>query len=167
MDAFELIRTRRSIRKFTDQPVPDEIVNKIIEAGTWAPSGLNNQPWKFAVIRQDELKSRLSDLTRYSRVVLTAKVLIAVFLDNASSYDRTKDAQAIGACIQNMLLYIHSIGLGAVWLGEILKNKDKVLELVGRAEELELMAVIAVGHPATKGGNGNRKDVEETVFFRK
>ncbi|RJQ50473.1 MAG: hypothetical protein C4526_11805 [Nitrospiraceae bacterium] len=51
MDSIEVIKTRRSIRKFTDGPVPDEIIDKIIEAGTWAPSGMNNQPWKFAVIR--------------------------------------------------------------------------------------------------------------------
>jgi nitroreductase len=148
MDTFELIRTRRSIRKFTDEPVPDDIVNKIIEAGTWAPSGLNNQPWKFAV-------------------VLGANVLIAVFLDNSLSYDRTKDAQAIGACIQNMLLFIHSLGLGAVWLGQILKNKDKVLELLDGPGEYELMAVIALGHPAKKGGKGSRKELNQTVFLRK
>ena len=167
MDIFEIIRTRRSIRKFSLEPVPDEVVNKIIEAGTWAPSGLNNQPWKFAVIKDNELKTKISGLTHYSKIVLSANVLIAVFLDHAASYDRTKDSQAIGACIQNMLLFIHSLGLGAVWLGEILKNKDAVLELVGGAGDHELMAIIALGHPAAKGGKGNRKDPEQTIIFRK
>lgn len=167
MDTFELIKTRRSIRKFTDEPVSDEIIDKIIEAGTWAPSGLNNQPWKFAVIRDGELKTKISTLTRYSRIVLNANTLIAVFLDNSLSYDRTKDCQAIGACIQNMLLAVHSMGLGAVWLGEILKNKDKALELTGGPDDLELMAVIALGHPEEKGGKGMRRDLHQTVFFRK
>lgn len=166
MDAFEVISTRRSIRKYTDEPVSDDIINKIIEAGTWAPSGLNNQPWKFAVIKNGELRKQISALTHYSKIVLGADTLIAVFLDNALTYDRTKDCQGIGACIQNMLLYIHSIGLGAVWLGEILKNKDKVRELVKGPEDLELMAVIAVGHPAEKKGKGSRKQLEEVVFFR-
>jgi nitroreductase len=167
MDAFKLIKTRRSIRKFTDEPVSDEIIDNIIEAGTWAPSGLNNQPWKFAVIRDEELKTKISTLTRYSKIILNANVLIAVFLDNSLSYDRTKDCQAIGACIQNMLLAVHSMGLGAVWLGEILKNKDKVLELIGGPNALELMAVIALGHPAEKGGKGMRKDPAQTIIFRK
>jgi nitroreductase len=127
MDIFEIIKTRRSIRKFSREPVPDEIINRIIEAGTWAPSGLNNQPWKFAVIKDKELKTKISGLTHYSKIVLSANVLIGVFLDRTASYDRTKDSQAIGACIQNMLLFIHSLGLGAVWLGEILKNKDKTM----------------------------------------
>jgi nitroreductase len=167
METFEIIRTRRSIRKFTEDPVPDDVIDRIIEAGTWAPSGRNNQPWKFAVIKDGELKKQISELTHYFRIVLSAKVLIAVFLDNSASYDRTKDAQAIGACIQNMLLHIHSIGLGAVWLGEILKNKDRVLELAGGTDELELMAVIALGHPAEKKGDGNRKKPADTIFFRK
>jgi len=167
MDTFELITTRRSIRKFTEQPVVDEVIDTIIQAGIWAPSGKNNQPWKFAVIKDSELKTQISALTHYSRIILNANALVAVFLDHSESYDRTKDAQAIGACIQNMLLYIHSIGLGAVWLGEILKNKDKVLELIGNAENLELMAVIALGHPAAKGGKVTRKGVEHTVIFRK
>jgi nitroreductase len=167
MDAFELIKTRRSIRKFTDNPVSDEVIDRIIEAGTWAPSGLNNQPWKFAVIKDSELKKEMSGLTHYSKIVAGANVLIAVMLDNSLSYDRTKDCQAIGACLQNMLLYIHSIGLGAVWLGEILKNKDRILTLIGGPKDLELMAVIALGHPAEKGGKVTRKVTDQTVIFRR
>ncbi|MBI4682752.1 MAG: nitroreductase family protein [Nitrospirae bacterium] len=167
MDTFDLIKTRRSIRKYTDEPVSNEIINKIIEAGTWAPSGLNNQPWKFAIIKDNDLKVKISALTHYSRIIITSNALIAVFLDNAESYDRTKDTQAIGACIQNMLLYIHSIELGSVWLGEILKNKDKFLELIGCSGDLELMAVIALGYPAAEGGKVTRKSPDQTIIFRK
>lgn len=167
MDILEIIKTRRSIRKFTDEPVPDEIIDKIIEAGTWAPSGMNNQPWKFAIIKDDELKAQISALTHYSKIVLRAHMLIAVFLDDSLSYDRTKDCQAIGACIQNMLLALHASGLGGVWLGEILKNKERLLKLVGGPHGLDLMAVIALGYPAEKGGKGSRRTLEQTVIFRK
>lgn len=167
MNIFDFIKSRRSIRQFSDQPVSDEVIHKIIEAGTWAPSGKNNQPWKFAVIKDNGIKEEMSKLTHYSKIVSEAGALIAVFLDDSLSYDRTKDVQAIGACMQNMLLYIHAIDLGAVWLGQILENKDKVLELVQGPPTLELMAVIALGYPATKGGRGNRKEVKETIIFRK
>jgi nitroreductase len=66
-----------------------------------------------------------------------------------------------------MLLYIHSAGLGAVWLGEILKNKEKVLKLIGGPDDIELMAVIALGYPEQKGGTGNRNGIDQSVFFRK
>jgi nitroreductase len=167
MDLFSLIKTRRSVRRFTDEPVSDETIDKIIEAGTWAPSGKNNQPWRFAVIRDHTVKSQVSELTHYAKCVLSAHVLIAVFLDETSSYHKIKDAQAIGSCIQNMLLTIHDEGLGAVWLGEILKNGDRVRDLVNGSRDLELMAVIAIGHPAGESGTGSRKEVEQTIFFRR
>ena len=167
MEIIEGIKTRRSIRRFTDEPVRDEIIDKIIDAGIWAPSGLNNQPWKFGVIKDDGLKRKIAELTRYSKIVLSADTLIAVFLDHSLSYDRTKDAMAIGACIQNMLLAIHSLGVGAVWLGEILKNREKVLEFICSSDDIELMAIIAVGHPDQTGGAGHRKDMDQTVLFRR
>jgi nitroreductase len=166
MDMFQAIKTRRSIRKFTDEHVSDEMVNKIIEAGIWAPSGLNNQPWKFAIVRNDNMKESISKLTHYTKIVLGANVLIAVFLDTEESYNRTKDVMSVGACIQNMLLYIHSEGLGAVWLGEILNNRDRVRDLVRGSQEHELMAVIALGYPSEKGGKPSRNGLTKTIFYR-
>jgi nitroreductase len=139
-----------------------------MESGLWAPSGRNNQPWKFAVIRDSTLKGSLSSFTHYGSVIKNAPVCIAVFLDHARVYDRTKDVQAVGASIQNMLLTIHSMGLGGVWLGEILKNKEKVGELLGAGKDLELMAVVALGYPRSVGGEESERDpLEEKVFFRK
>ena len=150
MDILELIRTRRSIRKFTEQPVGDGLVSKVLEAGHWAPSGLNNQPWRFGIITEPSLKKRISSLTCYSHIVASAPVIIPVFLEASASYHRTKDVQGIGACLQNMLLEAHSLGLGAVWLGEIIKADSALREILGLGQELELMAVIAVGYSAEK-----------------
>ena len=163
---FNLIKTRRSTRKFTSQSVEDKQLYQIIEAGTWAPSGLNNQPWKMAIIKDSGTRKSLASLTHYSSIIKGAPVLIAVFLDANLSYDHTKDVQAAGACIQNMLLAIHALGLGGVWLGEILQSKDKVSKVLNAPENLELMAVIALGHPAEEGVKKSRKSVEEVVFLK-
>jgi len=165
---LEVIRSRRSVRRFDAGPVDDMLVDEILDAGRWAPSGLNNQPWRFAVITEQGLVMQLSRLTRYSRIVREASVLIAVFLDTAASYDRTKDVQAIGACIQNMLLAVHALGLGGVWLGEILGNAVEVRSLLGAPEDYELMAVIAVGRPSGPPPDApGRKELASLVFFRK
>jgi nitroreductase len=164
---IEAIRTRRSVRQFTKEPVSDEVLNQILESGLWAPSGKNNQPWKFSVIREPVLKEPLATLTHSRSIIQGAPVCVAVFLDHSRVYDRTKDVQAIGACIQNMLLTIHSLELGGVWLGEILKNKEKVGELLGIGKDLELMAVVAFGHPAKRPGEGERDPLEKTVFLRR
>jgi nitroreductase len=164
---IEAIKTRRSIRQFAKEPVSDEVVDQILESGVWAPSGKNNQPWKFAVIRDLTLKEPLAALTHSRTIIHGAAVCIAVFLDHTRVYDRTKDTQAVGACIQNMLLTIHSLGLGGIWLGEILKNKEKVAELLGAGRDLELMAVLAIGQPAKRSGGGERDSLEKSVFLRK
>ncbi len=131
-DIIDIIKSRRSVRKFTTDPVPEDLIERILEAGRWAPSGLNNQPWRFAVITAADLKQEISKLTNYAKVVLAAQVLIAVFLDTETSYHREKDIQGIGACLENMLLEAHSLGLGAVWLGEIIKSSEQIKSLLER-----------------------------------
>ena len=163
---LESIKLRRSIRKFTSQEIADEQVQQIIEAGMWAPSGLNNQPWRIAIIKDPHTRKSIAPLTRYAPIIEGAPLLLVVFLDAGASYDRTKDIQAIGACMQNMLLTIHDLGLGGVWLGEILKNKEQVAKILDAPDSFELMAVIALGHPAEKGGRAYRKGVEEIVFLK-
>ncbi len=165
MDIFESLFTRRSIRKYTGEAVNNEDILRILQAGRWAPSGLNNQPWRFLVLgSEDERKDMLQSCTKYSRIISEAKTLIAVFLDKNSKYHHEKDCQAAGACIQNMLLAAHGLGLGAVWLGEILNQEDQVHKILKtKAEELELMAVVAVGHPAEQGSS-RRKNLEEIMI---
>ncbi len=163
----EAIRNRRSVRRFKREPVPEGEIVEILESALWAPSGKNNQPWKFAVIRDPSLKKALVPLTRYGSIIEGASVLIAVFLDHGRVYDRTKDIQATGAAIQNMLLTVHSLGLGGVWLGEILKNKEKVAELLGAGKELELMAILALGYPDERPSPPRRDPLGEKVFLRR
>ncbi|HIC86243.1 MAG TPA: nitroreductase family protein [Desulfobacterales bacterium] len=167
METLEAIKTRRSIRKFAPDWIEDETIDNIVEMATWAPSGLNNQPWRFVIVRDKGVKDKLAQQTKYSRIIENAPVCIAVFLDNAESYDRVKDIQAIGACLQNMLLAIHAMGLGAVWLGEILKNRKEVEKLLGVPGSCELMAVVALGKPAQKKGKGKRKPIDQVVLSRK
>lgn len=163
MDVLEAIYGRRSVRRYTDEPVTREEVLEIIRAGSWAPSGLNNQPWRFAVVRDGEKRKALAGLTKYRHIVEGAPVSIAVFCDRAAMYNDTKDHQSMGACLQNMLLAAHALGLGAVWLGEILKSADQVRELLELPKEMELMAVVALGRPAEGPRAGDRKDLAELI----
>lgn len=163
---LEAIYRRRSVRHFTDEPIPAEDLAAILEAGRWAPSGENNQPWRFVVVEAQGKRDELAALTRFGKIIRTCAVCIAVFLDQASCYDRVKDAQTAGACAQNMLLAAHSLGWGAVWLGEILKNKDDVRDRLGLEVGFELQAVVALGRPKHRDQSSQRRPLEELVVGR-
>ncbi|HDQ40937.1 MAG TPA: nitroreductase family protein [Desulfonatronum sp.] len=152
---LQTILERRSIREFTSKPVATEDLRRILDAGRWAPSGLNNQPWRFLVLQNsDPRKEALQSCTKYSHVVRQAAALIGVFLKKSEMYHDVKDHQAAGACIQNMLLAIHGLGLGGVWLGEIINQEADVLKMLHLDSELlRLMAFIALGHPGHSGSS--------------
>lgn len=163
-EVLQLIKSRRSVRTYSDRPVADGLVRQVLEAGRWAPSGLNNQPWRFVVVREEGLKGRVARHTRYRKVVESAPVIVPVFIHKPTMYNEVKDHQSMGACLQSMLLMAHALGLGAVWLGEILKNAEPVRRELGLAEDHELMAVMALGWPAGPAGEGARRPLEELVL---
>lgn len=166
-EILKAIFTRRSVREFSEEPPSDEAIKTIIKAGIWAPSGLNNQPWRFIVVKASESKEKLSELTHYTRIIKDAPALICVFMDIEASYNREKDLMAMGACHENMLIAAHSMGLGGVWLGEILKQKDEVRELLKAPENWELTAVLAIGRPKPKERNSKRRPLSEVAHKEK
>ncbi|MBN2140648.1 MAG: nitroreductase [Desulfovibrionaceae bacterium] len=168
MDAnpvLKAIAERRSVRKFTAEAVTDQELLAVLEAGRWAPSGLNNQPWRFLVLKPgDPRQNRLAGCTKYGHIVRAARALIAVVLKKKEMYSEIKDRQAAGAAVQNMLLAIHSLGLGGVWLGEIIDHQDLALDELGLdPAEYELEAVIALGRPAQKGSS-RRRELSELIL---
>lgn len=165
MELLEGIFSRRSVRRYTAEPVADHLLREVVRAGCWAPSGLNNQPWRFVVVRDPAIKEALSRLTRYHRIVQAAPVLIAVYCDTSAMYHELKDHLAMGACLQNMLLAAHGLGLGSVWLGEILCNAERVRAVLGLPDGYELMAIVAIGHPVSRGGRRtSRRSIGELVL---
>jgi nitroreductase len=161
---LQAIYERRSRREFTAEPVSKDDLQEIIKAGVWAPSGLNNQPWRFVIITDEKIREKLSTTTHYSHIILGAQALVGVFLDSEAVYDIVKDYQSVGACVQNMLLAAESLSLGGVWLGQILKNRDRVNQILGIEERYELMAMLALGHPVHRNQQSNRKDLDHFIL---
>ncbi|MFC1709590.1 nitroreductase family protein [Candidatus Omnitrophota bacterium] len=150
MSVYSLIKRRRSIRSFLDKPIENSKLKKILKAGQWAPSGLNNQPWRFVVVKNKAAQDNISQFTEYSYIIKRASCLILVFLDNKNSYNLVKDVQAVGACIENMLLCALELGISSCWMGEILSQKKKVNKSLKIKPQYDLMAAIALGYSKRK-----------------
>lgn len=146
---LEAISGRRSVRRYSDEAVRHEEVLAILEAGRQAPSGKNGQPCRFLPIFNGEPEQdALAGLTAHAKIVRGAQLLVAVFLDKEAVYDEMKDCQAAGAAIQNMMLAAHSLGIGSVWIGQILAQEPAVLAALKLpAERYRLMALVAFGRP--------------------
>lgn len=143
---IESIKSRRSIRYFVYEKINNDTIKEILECGRWAPSANNCQPWKVCVVIHPTVKRMVAELSEDGGIIESAYVNFVIFLDLEKSSERVKDIQALGAFIQNILLGIQSKGLGAVWIGEILKKKDQVNEIFKLpTDKFELMCVIAMG----------------------
>jgi nitroreductase len=117
MDAMTAIHTRRSIRKYTNEPVPDELVEEVLRAAMMAPSAGNQQPWHFIVIRDRELLDSIPEVHPHSKMIPGAPMAIMVCGDLRVGKHKELWVQDCSAATQNLLLAAHAKGLGAVWLG--------------------------------------------------
>jgi nitroreductase len=163
-DILSIIRERRSVRKYNKKTPSDEEIEMLLEAGRWAPSGMNNQPWRFLVINDQATKDGLAGFTIYGNIIKDAPAVIVVCMDTGDSYNRDKDLMAVGACIQNMLLQAHSMGLGACWLGEITNRKKDVASYLRLPRDYELMSVISLGYSAEDVAEGSRKNLKSLLI---
>ena len=162
---MNVIQQRHSTRSYLDTPVPHDVLRMMLEAGGFAPSGKNGQPWRFSIIQENQsMKNEIAELTIYKRWVRSAPCMIAVWLDRQASYDLWKDYMAIGACIQNQLLVAQEQGLGACWLGEICNDKKKINEILGVPEHFDLMAILTVGYVKTDGIRTSRRSVDDNLI---
>lgn len=162
-EILKAIHERRSIRRFRDEPLSHEQIEQILEAARWAPSGKNTQPWRFIVVQSTGKKNELAKLAPQREMVATAPASLAVLLDKTAGYDALKDAQGIGAAIQNILLAVHSLGLGACWMG---KTRDPEIERLLEAKDSEeLMALIPIGHPDETPAPTRRHPLPEIFRF--
>ena len=155
MDVLEAIKTRRSVRNFTSQPVSDREIETLLDAATRAPSAGNIQPWEFIVVRDSEIKHGLSQAALDQKFIEQAPVVIVVCADPRKSAPRYGSRginlyclQDTAAATQNILLAAHAIGLGTCWVGAFKEElAKKVLQI---PEPVRPVAIIPVGHAERK-----------------
>ena len=164
MKIFDGIISRRSVRLYNPKAIKVESINKVIEAATWAPSGKNDQPWKFKIITEQNIIEEIAKLSANSRWLKTAPCLIIVYLDKVCSYHYIKDVQSCGAAIQNMLLAAHEMGVGSCWIGSLLEKADDINKLLEVDDSLKLMSVVSFGYGRGKSINVGRKDINEFLL---
>lgn len=145
----ELIKKRRSVRKFTDQPVTKEQLKTLLEAAMYAPSAQNKRPWEFVVITNKEIIRKIPTLLPNARMCDTATAVIAVVGIPQSDMPVGYIPGDCGAASQNILLEAANIGLGACWCGVYPRDErmSEARKLLNIPEPKIPFNVIAIGVP--------------------
>lgn len=191
---LEGIRTTRAIRRLKPDPVPPELIRKVCEAGTFAPSGGNRQPWFFVAVTDADRRAYVADLYRdrfsvyiqpalkaaespdypeAKRRNMKAAVYLAEHLHEApvhlfvAGWTRRgqPQTQALFPAIQNILLACRAVGLGASLTTAHLAHADKIDRFLGLSEKTPTCALIPIGWPKGKYGRPTRRSVDECLFF--
>jgi len=167
---FEAIRNRRSIRAYTGKDVSEEEVKKLIYAARWAPSAGNIQPWEFIIIRNAEIKRRLSVAALDQTFIEEAPVVIVVCANQTRSawgYGRRGATlyclQDTAAAIQNLLLAAYAMGLGTCWIGAF--QEEEARQVLNLPMGVRPVAIIPVGYPAEKPMAPSRRPISEFVHY--
>jgi nitroreductase len=160
MEAIEAICSRRSIRRFTDQPVTDDVLTELIEAGMCAPSAGNERPWHFIIIRDRNIFDEIPRIHPYAMMLKEAPVAILVCGDLDIEKHKGFWVQDCAAATENILIAAHAKGLGAVWTG-IYPMEDRVAQiqkLLGLPENVIPLSLIPIGHPVEEKPRPRRFD---------
>ncbi|MFC2078027.1 nitroreductase family protein [Candidatus Bipolaricaulota bacterium] len=149
MDAIEAILTRRSIRSFRDEPVPEELIETLLRAAMAAPSAGNQQPWQFVVVRDRAVLDRIPTAHPHAQMATEAPLAIVVCGDTALEKHKGFWIQDCSAAVENLLVAAHASGLGAVWCG-VYPSEERVAgvrELLAIPEHVVPLALLVMGHP--------------------
>lgn len=184
MDSIESILTRRSVRDFKRKDIPPNKIVEILSCAVKAPSSSNAQPWEFILVRDQKVKDRIGYLgarslyerkkrklrdskKRFAKIA-EAPLFIVIACDTKKSPIFWKHDGS--AATQNMLLAVHALGLGAVWLGApiaLKKHSNEIKKLLKMPKHCEIASIVALGIPQIVPNPRLQSDIKEKVHFER
>lgn len=150
MNVFDAVQTVLAVRDYRSDPIPDDILRRVVEAGRLSASAQNRQPWHFIVVDDRETIGRLAEAAPTGPYIANAPVVIVVAVE-----ERKIAESDASRAIQNMILTAWSEGIGSNWVG--FRGPEGAAEIVGLPEGLKVLALLALGYPAAEIGKGIKK----------
>ena len=178
MDLMDIIKGRRSIRKYKPDPVPEEVLQKILEAVRWSPSWANTQCWEVVLVKDPKVKSELAATLVKTNPALSsmieAPLVVVLCGKNGVSGFKKGEATTVkgdwlmfdtGIAMQDLCLTAHSMGLGTVVVGMF--DHKKAEEILEVPQDREVVAITPLGYPAAESITPKRKEISEFVFYER
>ncbi|HKX24932.1 MAG TPA: nitroreductase family protein [Actinomycetota bacterium] len=151
MNVFEAARTVLAVREYRHDPIPEDVVRRIVEAGRLTGSSQNGQPWHFVVVTERDALRRLAAAVPYGKYTADAALAIAVAVERRSRFGLSDASRAI----QSMILTAWAEGVGSNWTG--FSGMEDVRSILGIPDTYDVVAVVPFGYPARRLGRGRKK----------
>lgn len=162
-----LLKGRRSIRRYRPDPVPEEMVEQLLEAGRWAPSASNRQPWAFVVVRDEAIRREVAQHAAYYFIrwahVSEAPLLIVLCGDARNRIYRQFLHEDVGLAGSQIMLQAKALGLGTCWIGAL--DRKAIAGILRLPDHLEIVGLLTVGFPAEEPPSPPRKPLAEIVHY--
>ncbi len=162
MSLIDLILSRRSIRRYENKDIPEEVLKQILEAGRQAPSAANRQPVRFVVVNDHELLKNLCD-NLINRFVKYAPVAVVGCADVKSLLTGKWAVVDATIAMQNIVIAAWALGIGSCWIGAC--NEEKVKELLKIPDKWKFVGLVTLGYPAEQPKPRKKKSFEEMFAF--
>lgn len=165
MGIIEMIKSRRSIKKYKPTPVEDEKLNTVLEAARWAPSAGNRQPWEFIVVKDPSIRREVADIAPYGGFIAEAPVMIAVVVNPEKDPIHYIEDGAIATT--HILLAAHALGLSTCWVGAFgTTYENDAKRVLGVPPNLRGLSLVPLGYPAEER-TSTRKELREIVHYER
>lgn len=165
MDFMEVIRSRRSIRKYLPKEIPEEKLATILEAARLAPSGGNRQPWKFIVIRENEMKAKVAEACSQQLWMADASVIIVGCWLPRPGVEDMPLARDVTMAMEHIVLAAVNEGFGTCWIGASGARANALRTLLHIPPDVGINASITIGYPAAPPRQKETKHIEDIVCY--
>ncbi len=166
MEFQDIIRERRSVRKFTGEPISDEKLGRVLEAAHLAPSASNRQAWKFVVVKDADTRQALAEAASSQAFVGQAPIIIvavALMPERIMTCGVPSYAIDLAIAIEHIVLAAVDEGLGTCWIGTF--SQEKTRGIMGIPDKYTVVTVLPLGYPAGETTAKSRKPIEEVVCY--
>ena len=170
MSVFEAIMNRKSIRVYKNDPIPQEVLIRVLEAARWAPSGKNLQPWKFIVVRDKDLREKLATASAQQHFMAEAPVIVVACGYPDECYARMGRYMKswsvdVAIALEHLILQAQEEGLGTCWIGGF--SQENARKIVDIPDKYKVVTVMPIGYPVEETAPRPRKPIEEVVCYEK
>lgn len=168
MSVLKVIMERRSVRRYRSEPVPQDVLLRVLDAARFSPSGKNLQPWKFIVVKNETLKQRLAEASLRQSFIADAPIVVVACGFPDKCYSRMGNYMKswpvdVAIAVEHLMLQAQEEGLGTCWVGAF--DEEEVRSILNVPDGVKVLALTPLGYPDEKPVPRRRKSLEEIVSY--